>query len=146
MTPKKELQLAYGLAIVLFVAGIVSYAYTAFSAKPPDEPVRIMFKSVAGKVLFSHKMHTADSGYGISCFDCHHHPEGDDTSLLACGDCHQIPVEEGAFPESCLDCHEADDLEDSEITKKGDAFHTQCIACHQEAGSGPEDCSDCHVL
>ena len=146
MTSKKELQLAYGLAIVLFVAGVLSYAYTAFSAKPPAEPVRIMFKSVAGNVLFSHKIHTADSGYAVSCFDCHHHPAEDEASQRACGDCHQKPVEAGVFPESCADCHEKDEIEDSEITKKGDAFHVQCIACHQEVGAGPLECSECHVL
>ena len=129
MSSKKELQLAYGLAIVLFVVGVVSYAYTAFSAKPPDEPVRIMFNSVAGKVLFSHKMHTAASGYGVACLDCH-----------------QIPAEEGAVLESCLDCHEKEDIEDTEITKKGDAFHIQCINCHQDIEAGPVECSECHVL
>lgn len=146
MTSKKELQLAYGLAIVLFVVGVVSYAYTAFSAKPPDEPVRIMFKSVAGKVLFSHKLHTSDSGYGIACFDCHHHVKEDEASVQACGNCHQLPAEKDALPESCLDCHETDEIEGTEITKKGDAFHAGCIVCHQEVGSGPEECADCHVF
>ena len=76
MSSKKELKLAYGMAIALFVVGAVSYAYTAFSAKPPELPVRIMYPSAAGKVLFDHKTHTADTGYGFSCYDCHHHPEG----------------------------------------------------------------------
>jgi len=146
MSSNRELRLAYGMAIVLFVVGVVSYAYTAFSAMPPDEPVRIMFNSVAGKVLFSHKMHTAASGYGASCFDCHHHYEEDEESMRACGDCHQMPAEEGAVLESCLDCHETEDIEDTEITKKGDAFHNQCINCHQDIEAGPEECSECHVL
>ena len=149
MTSKKELQLAYGLAIVLFVAGVLSYAYTAFSAKPPAEPVRIMYKSVTGNVLFTHKTHTSDTGYGVACFDCHHHPAEDESSLRACGDCHDLPLEKGAFPESCLECHEKDEFEDTELPKKGDAFHKQCIACHQEVGSGPNDpdgCGDCHAM
>ena len=150
MSSKKELQLAYGMAIVLFVVGVVSYTYTAFSAKPPDEPVRIMFKSAAGQVLFSHKVHTAVSGYGAACLDCHHHYEEDEESMRACGDCHQIPAEEGAILESCYDCHDTDEdtdeAEGTKITKKGDAFHTQCINCHQEIEAGPEECSECHVL
>ncbi len=146
MVSKKQLQLAYGLAIVLLVVGVGSYAYTALTAKVLDEPVRIQFKSVAGKVLFSHKMHTAETGYGFACFDCHHHPEDDDSSLRACGDCHQGPLEEGVVLESCLDCHEQDDVVDTEITKKGDAFHDQCIQCHQEFEAGPEECSQCHIL
>ena len=146
MTSKKDLQLAYGLAIVLFVASVLSYAYTAFSAKPPAEPVRIMYKSVAGNVLFSHKVHTSEIGYSVSCYDCHHHPEGDEASLRACGDCHDLPIEKDTFPESCAECHENDEIEGTEMVKKGDAFHNQCIACHQEVGAGPEECSQCHVL
>jgi hypothetical protein len=146
MSSKKELQLAYGLACVLLVVGIVSYAYTAFSAKPPDEPVRIMYKSAAGKVLFDHKTHTADAGYGVSCFDCHHHPEGDETALRACGDCHTPEMAEGQVAESCLECHDADEVEGTEVMQKADAFHGQCVSCHQQAGAGPVDCNSCHVL
>jgi hypothetical protein len=50
MVLKKELQMAYGLAIVLFIVGVISYA--AFPAKTPDRPVRLMFQSIAGNVLF----------------------------------------------------------------------------------------------
>ena len=145
MTSRKELQLAYGLALVLFLVGVLSYAYTAFSAKPPDEPIRIMYRSVAGKVLYDHKTHAADTGYGISCFDCHHHPEYDESALRACGDCHDLPVEKGEFPESCSECHYPEDIEGVEVPKKGDAFHAQCINCHKEIEAGPEDCNSCHV-
>jgi hypothetical protein len=118
MTSRKDLQLAYGLAIVLFVVGVVSYAYTAFSAKPPEEPVRIMYKSVAGKVLFGHKIHTTVSGYGIACYDCHHHPPEDESALRACGDCHDLPPEKGALPESCLECHATDEIEGTDATMR----------------------------
>jgi len=151
MTPKKELRLAYALAIILFVVGVLSYAISAFSAKPPDSPIRLMFKGVAGKVLFDHKTHTQDAGYGISCSECHHHPgeeeedseEGEDTgkdvdpeedeaAIRACGDCHLVTVKEDTLPESCAECHEADEIEDSEVIKRVDAFHSQCINCHKE--------------
>ena len=109
MTPKKELQLAYGMLIILLMVGFLSYA--AFSAKPPDQPVRIMYKGVAGKVLFDHRTHTSDSGYGISCSDCHHHPESDEEAAIrACGDCHQAPSEDAQVPQSCSDCHEPDEI------------------------------------
>jgi hypothetical protein len=32
------------------------------------------------------------------------------------------------------------------VVGRGDAFHGQCIQCHQEFEAGPEDCSGCHVL
>ncbi len=144
MTSKKELQLAYGLIIVLFVVGVLSYA--AFSAKTPDQPVRLMFKSVAGKVLFDHKTHTDDSGYGISCQDCHHHPEEDETDFRACGECHSLPPEGETLAMSCADCHEPDEIEGTEMIKKGDAFHSQCIDCHKANEAGPEECASCHVM
>ena len=59
MTSKKELKLAYALAIILLIVGVLSYA--AFSEKVPEEPIRLMFKCVAGKVLFDHKIHAAGS-------------------------------------------------------------------------------------
>ena len=146
MSSKKHLQLAYGLAVFLLVVGAGSYAYTALTDTGLDEPVRIQFKSVAGKVLFSHKMHSADTGYAFACYDCHHHPPEDESSLRACGDCHQGPLEEGVVLESCLECHYEEDVVDTEITKKGDAFHDQCVQCHQEFEAGPVECSQCHVL
>ena len=146
MTPDKELKMAYGLAVVLLIVGFVSF--TAFSAKPPGEPVRKIFKTVAGKVLFDHKTHVADSGYGISCKECHHHPEGgDEESLRACGDCHEAPKENAPVPQSCLDCHETDDIEGVEMSSKADAFHCQGEACQKDVGAGPDEnrCNWCHV-
>ncbi len=132
MASKKQLQLAYGLAIILFVIGVFSYAYTAFSAKPLDQPVRLMFKVVAGRVLFDHKTHTDDSGYGISCIDCHHTEE---------------EGEEVSNPDLCGDCHEPQS-EEEEVPNRADAFHKQCTGCHQDVEAGPllEECARCHVL
>jgi hypothetical protein len=151
MTAQKELKLAYGLAIILFIVGVLSFA--AFPAKTPDEPIRKMYKTVAGKVLFDHKTHAADAGYALSCMDCHHHPEepeDEEEAMLSCGYCHQLPAEGEAFPKTCFDCHEEEDFEDEdiEVTKSADAFHLQCEGCHQDGGVGPveERCSWCHVL
>ena len=67
------MQIAYILIIVLLFVGAISYA--AFPAKTLDEPVRLMYKTVAGKVLFDHKTHYTESGYALACNECHHHPE-----------------------------------------------------------------------
>ncbi len=144
MTSKKELQYAYGVAILFFVVGVLSYA--AFPKKPPDQPIRVMYTSIAGNVLFDHKTHLSEAGYGVSCFDCHHHPKEDDASLIACNQCHSPKGEKEAVKETCLQCHEAEDIKDSEPKKRSDAFHTQCIGCHHEFEAGPETCSSCHVL
>jgi hypothetical protein len=145
MTPNKELRLAYALAIILFIVGVLSYAIAAFSAKTPDSPMRLMFKGVAGKVLFDHKTHTQEAGYGISCGECHHHPGEDEAAFRACGDCHSFTEKEDTLPKACAECHEADEIEDSEIKKRVDAFHLQCINCHKENEAGPEKCASCHI-
>jgi hypothetical protein len=122
MGMKNETALAYAVAFVLLAAGIVCYA--AFPERPPEVPIRIMFENTAGKVLLDHKGHASEEGYGIACKDCHHDIE-----------------EEGAKPEACSSCHDPD----AEI-KLPEAFHKQCIGCHEEGGSGPVECSGCHLL
>ena len=71
MTPKKELQLAYRLAGILLVVGILSYIAASF-AEPPVPPLRVMYTTVAGNVLFNHKTHFSPGEYSVSCQDCHH--------------------------------------------------------------------------
>ena len=122
---KGEKKVAYIITAVLFIVGVV--CYVAFPAKGPEEPVRIMFKSTAGKVRFTHKHHTSEEWYGFECTDCHHEYEGG----------------EGEVPTACRECH----YEDSEeIPTTSDAFHQQCIGCHEDMGTAPVDCSQCHVL
>ena len=148
MTPIKERKLAFYLAGILLVVGAISYA--AFPAKAPEQPIRIMFKSVSGNVLFDHQTHGADTGFGISCEDCHHHPGEGEEDYRACGDCHQILQEDAPTPQACLDCHDETEVEDTEITNGTDALHLQCMGCHEDfgegPGEGPEECSSCHVL
>jgi hypothetical protein len=129
MFSKKELKLAYGLAVCFLVVGVISYA--AFPLKAPEEPYRIMFKGTAGNVLFDHKTHTSELGYGLACEDCHHELiDGEYEEAQLCGDCHD-PTEG-----------------DEEVPKLGDAFHLQCGGCHEQFEAGPktEECSLCHVL
>ena len=129
MFSKLQLKLAYGLAIYLLFVGVLCYA--AFPAKTPAEPVRLMFDVTAGKVLFDHKTHSADNGYGISCGDCHH----------------TLSEDEYADAGSCTECHDPDEG-DEEIPKRADAFHQQCTGCHEGYGAGPleKECSACHVM
>lgn len=121
MTSKNEQMLAFVLAAVLLIIGVVCYA--AFPVKTPEEPVRLMFKSTAGSILFDHKTHTSDAGYGIACDDCHH--EEQDESMACGGE----------------DCHGPDS-----DPKRGDAFHTNCKGCHEDSGAGPVECAACHVM
>jgi hypothetical protein len=142
MSSKKERDLAIGLAVVLLIVGVMSYG--AFSAKKPDEPVRVFYSTLGGKVVFDHKIHADD--YGISCNDCHHHPEEDESAIRSCGDCH---LKESDMPlaQSCLECHDMDEIESTEMLKQSDAFHQQCADCHEQNDAGPrgQDCSLCHL-
>ncbi len=126
MELKTEKHIIYYIAAALLIIGVICYAL--FPQKKPEEPVRIMFNSTAGNVLFTHKEHTSESGYGFECVDCHH--EWDEA--------------EGEPPLTCGECH----LEESEedVPARVDAFHEQCIDCHEDDGLAPVDCSECHVL
>lgn len=115
--------IAYCLAAILLVVGVICYA--AFAKKTPEQPLRIMFKNTGGNVLFDHKEHMSESGYGIECADCHHALEN-----------------KGDRPSTCGECH-TDDSDDA--PKRPDAFHKQCKTCHKEGG-GPVNCAECHAM
>ena len=147
MTSKKHRLIVYGVAVQLLIIAVVCYA--AFPITPPKQPIRLMYETNAGKVLFDHQTHASVNGYALDCFDCHHHPPDDDAALVACSQCHLPDPKQGVVPESCLGCHDASDIEDAEYPNKADAFHQQCIGCHEQFGAGPgsgsENCSKCHV-
>jgi len=125
MELKTEKTVVYGLAVILLVVGVVCYA--AFPQKAPEDPIRIMLKSAGGTVLFDHKKHVSEDGYGFECTECHHMWEND-----------------GAKPEACGECHEVDG---EDPVKRSDAFHMQCIACHEDNGMAPaENCQGCHAF
>ena len=123
MEVKIERMIAYCLAAILLVVGVICYA--AFAKKAPEQPIRIMLKNTGGNVLFDHKEHMSESGYGIECADCHHDLEN-----------------EGDRPSTCGECH-TDDGEDAPT--RPDAFHKQCQTCHEEGG-GPVNCVECHAM
>jgi len=133
MASVKEQQLAYRVAVILLVVGVLCYA--AFPAKAPEPPARVMLKNMAGKVLFDHKSHTSDQGYGLACIDCHHTSEPDDPS-----------------PEACRECHKSENEEKDGtlVIKKQEAFHQQCETCHRDYDTGPEKederCNWCHHI
>jgi hypothetical protein len=127
MFSRKELNLVYIGTVILFLLAMVSY--TAFPNQAPKRPLRIAFQSVAGKVIFDHGGHHSEAGYGLACGECHH----------------TLAPHEYDQAGSCIECH-ALESDDEDMPNRADAFHQQCIACHQEYGAGPIDCSECHVM
>lgn len=163
MTSQKHTVIVYGVAALLLLVAVVCYA--AFPVQSPPEPLRLMYQTKAGKVLFDHQTHSNVDGYALDCADCHHdHPEGElIQEAVACGVCHPIESVTMAAPEFCLDCHDEEELEAPDVSKRSDAIHLQCTQCHLEFGAGPLyqnalsdeekdqpnewiDCNKCHVL
>ncbi len=160
MTSKKHRMIIYGVAAQLLLIAIVCYA--AFPVEEPEEPIRLMYQTKAGKVLFDHQTHAGDTGYGLACVDCHHpHPPDEEAENISCGECHFPKANAGegdepppAYPtegdRSCLECHDESEIDESEWLNKTDAIHKQCWNCHEEYEQGPtsssEDCGKCHVL
>jgi len=123
MTANTQKTIGYVMAVVLFIAGLL--CYTAFAKKAPENPLRIMYKTTGGKVLFDHKTHFSEAGYAFECNTCHHMLE-----------------DEGERPTSCGECHLSDG---EDAPKRSDALHRQCIGCHKDSGSGPVECYACHM-
>jgi len=177
MSLKNERRLIYILAIACLSVGV--FCYSSPKAAPHESPVRLMFKTVGGNVLFDHQTHS--DKYGIRCVDCHHSQEEGSAELpgncgachgteskyvpalgdkgkfdhelhskklgLVCSDCHH-DYEEGdsGGPQLCSDCHEPDG-DDNAMLNRRQAFHKQCIGCHEESGitPGKKDCAGCHA-
>ncbi|MBU8850290.1 MAG: cytochrome c family protein [Desulfobacterales bacterium] len=121
MTSQRDLKVAILIMIIFFITGIICYA--SFTPPAPEEPVRLMFQNKAGKVLFTHSVHTGD--YTEDCLDCHHNIEDDETY-------------------NCSECHE--ETGDEDLLSRADAFHAQCQGCHEDVGAGPVECNTCHSL
>lgn len=176
MSSKNELKLVYVIAIICLIVGVL--CYSSLPAKSPESPVRLMFKTVGGNVLFDHQTHS--DAYGLKCMDCHHasdeatteapgscgschKPDGGNITVfgenasfshevhsmdlgLSCNDCHHNYYEEdGGEPQLCSDCHEPG-VKDDFMLGRMQAFHKQCIGCHEESGitPGKNDCAACH--
>lgn len=149
MISKKHRMIMYGVAVQLLIVAIVAYA--AFPVSKPEEPLRLVYHTNAGEVLFDHQAHASIKGYALACADCHHEHGGEEIDPVACGLCHPPRQAGSKFPEFCLDCHtDESEFENPDTIKRADAFHTQCIGCHEQYGKGPQSgstqCAKCHVL
>lgn len=152
ITSNKQLQISVWITAILLVVGILIYIFTAFADKKSDAnqeekpPIRVLYNTPSGKVLFDHKAHTSETKYGLSCIDCHHHPEDEEEAIRSCNDCHVYPNKETTVNPTCLDCHEEDEVEGVETNNQVHPAHSrgECIKCHREFGKGPVDCNTCH--
>ena len=121
MLQKIKKFLPYFIIISLSLVGILGYL-----SKDTGSPVRVLFRTKGGNVIFSHKTHLSD--YGIECVKCHH-----DT---------------GKKEYDCRKCHSKGTDHDNLCSDR--AIHKQCIGancidCHkEETGMDEKNCKACH--
>lgn len=89
-----------------------------------------------GPVAFPHELHMET----FECLDCHHVMENGENIL------DESDLEEGEPDILCASCHTSQ----SKIKTK-EAFHYQCIKCHDkyrltQEDTGPTLCGECHIL
>lgn len=79
------------------------------------------------------------------CESCH--TDMYEEKLAGCLHCHeQLPGKAGDKQPTCVSCHYGD--EGIPLPPRMDAFHKQCMDCHETAGAGPygdDSCSKCHT-
>lgn len=149
-------------AILVVLLGVALVGYVAKPAKS-DTPTRVVLDNNGGRVIFTHAAHVEE--YGLECADCHHDDIEDQEAPLACGTCHPPAFDadfraehQKAFSteDACLRCHDDTPtvpLDDDnrpyveDIPTRADAFHQQCMSCHEEYGGpfGEDSCYQCHA-
>lgn len=66
-----------------------------------------------------------------------------DTATLCAGCHHHSPV--GARPPACKSCHGVEGHPTRDKPRLLDAYHRQCVGCHQLMGLKEQGCTDCHA-
>ncbi|MDY6933889.1 MAG: cytochrome c3 family protein [Spirochaetota bacterium] len=126
MTEKYGEKLALAFIIILAIIGIIGY-----SLQSSESPIRVLFKTKGGAVIFDHRAHLSENEYGIKCIECHH----------------DIDDETKANEKNCRSCHgpgkECDAIcEDAPVHKQ--CIGNNCIECHNKQGMDAGECSLCH--
>lgn len=123
MFEQKTNKLELGIIAVLAVISIIGY-----SMKSSGSPIRVLFKTNGGPVVFDHKVHEEDAG--IECSICHHELDTDE-KIMNCRQCHNAVSED--YGSIC---------EDRPIHKQ--CIGANCIDCHNKEGMDTTDCKSCH--
>ncbi len=109
------------IIVICAVLGIIGY-----SMKSSGNPIRVLFKTSGGPVVFDHREHIE---YEIECKDCHHEIDEKEDNCRACHNkgnedykdlCEDRPIHKLCIGANCIDCHKENDLDTDD-----------CKACHQ---------------
>ncbi len=129
------------LSVLLLIIAAIAVLFVKSGNTEPQGKQRSL-------IVFNHESHIE---YASDCMDCHHKYENDDftNNVLE-----ESELEEN-FPDEDIVLNMIHEAELSEIkcaschnykakTVSRDAFHQQCIGCHEKDG-GPLMCGECHV-
>jgi hypothetical protein len=177
MTSTTERRLGYAIAIICLIIGGLSYGMLPAKAPANPVRVmftamggNVLFDHQAHIDNYGlecnachHSVNASDTDAPGPCGGCHQedsvytsafgenglfdHPAHSDEFGLVCTDCHHTYTEDDpGGPEMCSDCHNRE-AEDEYMLGRADAFHTQCIGCHEDFGviPGQSDCDGCHM-
>ena len=123
MNEQIKRKIALLVILILALVGLVGY-----SIKSSGEPVRVLFKTKGGPVIFDHKAHSDKGGYDIECVKCHHQIEGE--SEQRCRACHSSETEYDSICENAAPHRQC--------------IGSNCITCHKEQGMDDGECNLCH--
>lgn len=122
--------------VFLTAALLAGGTFFASSLWAQPEEIEFCKEKERGPVLFPHELHMSD----LSCLDCHHDMQNGENVL------DEGELEEGNPKAQCATCHD-----DKSKIKTREAFHRQCMGCHDSASltakkTGPSLCGECHTL
>ncbi len=122
MYDRIEKMLPLVFIVISLIFGIIGY-----SREGGGNPLRVLFKAVAGPVVFDHRTHL--ESYDLKCNECHHDLDG------------------GAIDWQCRNCHSNKD-ERNNINCGIDQVHkfcigVNCVDCHKKMGR-EDECASCH--
>jgi len=145
-------------AVVIIVTAAVGILGYSLEDEQRAEPLRMLYETTAGPVVFDHQLHATSGSYDLECRKCHHLEthlsfEADEGPVVFD---HQAHGREGSGME-CRECHHLTTHLSFENDRGGVVFDHQthstsadydlgCDDCHhmKEEGKRVAECGSCH--
>jgi c(7)-type cytochrome triheme protein len=118
------------------ITGLMLFLILPIYLTSPLSAMTLSGEKTRGPVEFTHDDHMSS----FDCLDCHHVMKNGKNVL------DESVLEEGNPDILCGSCH----TDETKISKR-EAFHYQCIRCHDsqrftKEPTGPTLCGECHIL
>jgi hypothetical protein len=106
--------------MILLLCLFVVIALWGYCFEQKADPIRVVFITKGGPVVFDHLEHASPEGYELECESCHHNysaeEENEDSAIMNCRECHyskklttvceDADVHKRCIGENCMQCHE----------------------------------------